>query len=113
TLPVPPLIASLSCAEDQEGAKVWLRVFEDGKTVPKNLVELTFSRSSGHGGQVHSCCLTVSVRGCRVDAPRITIWAHESLVRTLYYVRTSHSLLVSSSASRSQARNIGDSFGKV
>jgi peptidyl-tRNA hydrolase ICT1 len=55
TLPIPPPTASLSCAEDQEGAKVWLRTFEDAKTVPKNLVELTFSRSSGPGGQVRSC----------------------------------------------------------
>lgn len=54
TLPIPPSTASLSCAEDREGAKVWLRTFEDAKTVPRNLVELSFSRSSGPGGQVHS-----------------------------------------------------------
>jgi peptidyl-tRNA hydrolase ICT1 len=74
----------------------------------------------------------VSAR-CRVDAPWVPAWAHESLMRTVsrsaghaivknqtkavpfkpYYVKTSHSLLVSSSSTRSQAQNIDDSLSKV
>ncbi|KAG1817518.1 uncharacterized protein BJ212DRAFT_1349669 [Suillus subaureus] len=69
TLPIPPSTASLSCAEDQDGAKVWLRAFEASKTIQKDLVEVTFSGSSGPGGQsVNKVETEVSAR-YRADAP--------------------------------------------
>lgn len=50
-LPQPPAIASLAPEHEQE-ARAWLTRFRAAATVPKHLVELSFSRSSGPGGQV-------------------------------------------------------------
>lgn len=50
-LPLPPAILSLAPEHEKE-ARVWLTSFRTAATVPKSLVELSFSRSSGPGGQV-------------------------------------------------------------
>ncbi|KAG6379296.1 hypothetical protein JVT61DRAFT_11751 [Boletus reticuloceps] len=50
-LPNPPSILSLTPEHERE-ARAWLNSFRVAATVPKHLVELSFSRSSGPGGQV-------------------------------------------------------------
>lgn len=50
-LPVPPPLQSLVTSQDTQAARGWLEKFK-GVTIPKDVVEVTFSRSSGPGGQV-------------------------------------------------------------
>lgn len=52
-LPKPPSLSELLTEEDNANASAWVTRFEGaaGK-IPRELVELSFSRSSGPGGQV-------------------------------------------------------------
>lgn len=50
-LPLPPSLDRLESAQDTAHARHWLMRFKSHK-IPKDSVEITFSRSSGPGGQV-------------------------------------------------------------
>ena len=57
TLPEPPPIAQLVTEQDNAEASDWIAEFTaPNMRVPRDLVELTFSRSSGPGGQVGFSC---------------------------------------------------------
>ena len=51
SLPIPPALFELKNKGEIAGAREWLNAFRNS-TVPRNLVELSFARSSGPGGQV-------------------------------------------------------------
>ncbi|KAF8557565.1 hypothetical protein OG21DRAFT_277925 [Imleria badia] len=111
-LPLPPAILSLAPEHERE-TRAWLTSFRTAAAVPKSLVELSFSRSSGPGGQnVNKLSTKVTAR-CPVDAPWIPLWARDSLMRSPYYVKSTHSLLMTSSTSRSQAANVDDVLVKL
>ena len=59
TLPEPPHIESLETTEDSTQARAWLARFKQ-EQIPRSLVDLTFSRSSGPGGQVRMLCVTLT-----------------------------------------------------
>lgn len=50
-LPIPPSISVLETPQDSTQARSWLSEFKT-ITLPRSVVELSFSRSSGPGGQV-------------------------------------------------------------
>ncbi|KAI9566863.1 hypothetical protein HD554DRAFT_1070876 [Boletus coccyginus] len=111
-LPHPPAIVSLAPEHEKE-ACTWLSSFRAAATVPKHLAELSFSRSSGPGGQnVNKLSTKVTAR-CRVDAPWIPLWVRDRLMRSSYYVKSTHSILMTSSTSRSQAANVDDVLAKL
>lgn len=50
-IPRPPDLKSLTTPEDNARARSWVEDFK-ARQIPRELVELSFARSSGPGGQV-------------------------------------------------------------
>lgn len=51
-LPLPPSIKSVDTPEETVVARAWQTSFKEHSAIPLGLVETSFSRSSGPGGQV-------------------------------------------------------------
>lgn len=58
SLPRPPDLKILESPEDNHRARSWVEEFKS-RQIPRELVELSFSRSSGPGGQVIPACWLV------------------------------------------------------
>ncbi|KIM39231.1 hypothetical protein M413DRAFT_75007 [Hebeloma cylindrosporum] len=113
-LPKPPLLSELLTEEDNANASAWVTRFGGaaGK-IPKELVELSFSRSSGPGGQNVNKVNTKATLRCSLNDSWIPRWALPILQRTPHYVSSTHSILLTSTVHRSQAQNIDECLHKL
>ncbi|KAF9007441.1 RF-1 domain-containing protein [Cyathus striatus] len=114
TPPIPPSLPSLTTPEETSQAREWTNAFKSFQaTNLKNQVELSFSRSSGPGGQNVNKVNTKATLRCPVNLRWIPKWAQDRLVRDPHYVASTHSILITSTVYRSQSQNVEDCLSKL
>ncbi|TFK94056.1 hypothetical protein K466DRAFT_22027 [Polyporus arcularius HHB13444] len=111
-LPAPPSLPKLENASQSDLARTWIEQFAS-RQIPKSLVEFTYSRSSGPGGQNVNKVNTKATLRCPIDAPWIPLWAREHLKKTPAYASSSQTILLTSTVHRSQAQNVQDCLAKL
>ncbi|KAF9532659.1 RF-1 domain-containing protein [Crepidotus variabilis] len=113
-LPKPPELSALATESDHVEALTWVKDFASPQNkIKRELVELSFSRSSGPGGQNVNKVNTKATLRCPINSSWIPRWAAHALVKNPHYVASSHSLLITSSVHRSQSQNIEECLKKL
>ncbi|KAJ6596025.1 RF-1 domain-containing protein [Mycena sp. CBHHK59/15] len=111
TIPTPPPLHALESSEEAVLARAWIAQFRALK-IPKGSVELSFSRSSGPGGQNVNKVNTKATLRCRIDEKWIPLWAKPELKGSPYYISSSQSIQITSTVHRSQSQNIDECLSK-
>ncbi|MCJ1224108.1 hypothetical protein MMC12_000751 [Toensbergia leucococca] len=103
-----------SSKDDQSEARRWLATFNQS-TIPRSLCQITFSRSSGPGGQnVNKVNSKATVRVEMKDLlPLIPGILHQELIASRYYAERGHALVIQADGSRKQGDNVQECFKKL
>ncbi|GJE85559.1 hypothetical protein PsYK624_016380 [Phanerochaete sordida] len=112
SLPRAPDLKTLESPEDNERARAWIERFKT-QSIPRESVELSFSRSSGPGGQNVNKVNTKATLRCSLYEGWIPVWSRDALKRSSSYVASSETLLITSTVHRSQAQNVEDCLSKL
>lgn len=111
-LPTPPALSALATSKDVAAARDWLKSF--GRcSISRAAVDITFSRSSGPGGQNVNKVNTKATLRCALDSSWIPLWARDGLQESPHFVRSTRSILLTSTLHRSQAQNVDDCLSKL
>jgi len=99
---------------DIANARIWLLNFT-ADSIPKHLWKVTYSRSSGPGGQnvnkVNSkATLRVPVAALLLHTPQLI---HSDIRESSYYAKKSDSLVIQSDESRDQSQNAKECFHQL
>ncbi|KAF5327796.1 hypothetical protein D9619_004940 [Psilocybe cf. subviscida] len=117
SLLAPTPLATLASADDHSVAAGWLDDFRtlgtNDKRIPRDVGELSFSRSSGPGGQNVNKVNTKATLRCNLAQAWIPKWAVPALKNEPHYVASTHSILVTSTVHRSQDQNIEECLKKL
>lgn len=119
TLPKPPQLAELSTPEEMQTARTWIQAFEklSPDAIPRDSLQISYSRSSGPGGQnVNKLSTKATVRLVIDSASWIPIYALRNLTHSSYHSslpEPTGSILLSSSAHRTQPQNLADALSKL
>ncbi|KAJ7173938.1 RF-1 domain-containing protein [Mycena crocata] len=111
-IPVPPQISALETLEENASARAWIAQFRAAQ-IPKESIHLSFSRSSGPGGQNVNKVNTKATLRCALAEKWIPLWAQAELKRSSHYVSSSQSIQITSTVHRSQSQNIDECLSKL
>ncbi|PCH42353.1 hypothetical protein WOLCODRAFT_25323 [Wolfiporia cocos MD-104 SS10] len=111
-LPAPPPLQVLQDAADSAQAREWIAKFQ-AQEIPRNAVELAFSRSSGPGGQNVNKVNTKATLRCSLNSAWLPPWSKEYLIKSTAYVASTHTVQITSTVYRSQAQNIQECLSKL
>ncbi|KAJ6115679.1 hypothetical protein N7523_006096 [Penicillium sp. IBT 18751x] len=103
-----------SADRDFELARQWLKSL-NSRTIPRHLGQISFSRSSGPGGQNVNKVNSKATLKLSLDAllPQIPFVLHAPLRASRYAVSQGQALLIQSDESRKQASNVDSCFDKL
>ncbi|KAJ7503527.1 RF-1 domain-containing protein [Mycena galericulata] len=110
-VPLPPRIGSLESPEENDLARAWIAQFARVE-IPKGSVQLSFSRSSGPGGQNVNKVNTKATLRCPIHENWIPMWATDALKRSPHYISSTQSIQITSTVHRSQSQNIEECLSK-